>query len=252
MIIYKATNKINNKSYIGQTIKSLRSRKSQHLADSIRKNYNFHKAIQKYGIDSFSWEILCECDSKEEMDEMEFHYIIQYDTYRNGYNCTFGGEGSHGHKHSEEWIDHMKNDNPMFNEDVVNKVKNTIKNNGHHFQDRTWDDIHGEEKTKTMKENQSNLMSSKNPMFNEDVIRRMINTKRIKGSYHTKKAVEGRKTAADKLSKDYIVTTPNGDEIEVHGLNGYCKQNNLSTSCMIGVANGDRKQHKGYKCRRRV
>jgi len=91
MIIYKVTNKINGKFYIGQTMRNLKKR----IADHIRKNNDgsyFHNALKKYGIDNFEWSIIEECDSKEELDEMEFHYIKQYDTYNNGYNLTLGGE----------------------------------------------------------------------------------------------------------------------------------------------------------------
>jgi group I intron endonuclease len=98
MVIYKATNKINNKCYIGQTVKSLRTRKLSHinLCKNNRIN-NFYNAVNKYGWNNFKWEVLCECNSKEELDEMEFHYIKQYDTYKNGYNMTLGGDkGTYG------------------------------------------------------------------------------------------------------------------------------------------------------------
>jgi hypothetical protein len=40
----------------------------------------------------FSWEMLCECETKEELDEMEIHYIRQYNSLskNNGYNMTWG------------------------------------------------------------------------------------------------------------------------------------------------------------------
>ena len=94
MIIYKATNELNDKCYIGQTIKSLKHRKQRHIyrMNGGDNNY-FHNALSKYGKDNFEWEVLCECSSKEEMDEMEFHYIKQYDSFApNGYNLTMGGD----------------------------------------------------------------------------------------------------------------------------------------------------------------
>jgi len=63
MIIYKVTNEINNKIYIGQTVNSLDKRKSQHKADSNNKKKlirYFYLAINKYGFDCFQWEILTE------------------------------------------------------------------------------------------------------------------------------------------------------------------------------------------------
>jgi group I intron endonuclease len=63
MVIYKATNKINGKSYVGQTIRTLNERKQSHLNDSNNNSTcYFHNAIRKYGKASFKWEILDECD----------------------------------------------------------------------------------------------------------------------------------------------------------------------------------------------
>jgi group I intron endonuclease len=95
-IIYKATNTINGKSYIGQTITTLSKRRTDHKTRANTRRFTvsgIYPAIIKYGWDNFTWEILCNCYSKDELNEMEFHYIIQYDTYNNGYNLTFGGEG---------------------------------------------------------------------------------------------------------------------------------------------------------------
>ena len=109
-IIYKVINKVNGKVYIGQTVKSLLGRISDHLHDNKSNDYNsaFHKALRKYGKDNFEWRVLEKCVSKEEMDEMEFHYIKQYDSYNSGgYNLTWGGEGCHGRKYSAETLKKM-------------------------------------------------------------------------------------------------------------------------------------------------
>lgn len=54
MIVYKATNNINNKVYIGITTKTLEHRKSIHKKDSKTKDTYFYKAIRKYGFENFS------------------------------------------------------------------------------------------------------------------------------------------------------------------------------------------------------
>lgn len=117
MIIYKATNKKNNKSYIGQTINSLDDRKYGHILSS-KQNSDlvFHQAIRKYGEDNFDWEILEECSSIEELNEREMFYIKELDTYGKGYNMNEGGwNATHDKKTIEkmsksrkEW--HSKND----------------------------------------------------------------------------------------------------------------------------------------------
>jgi len=98
-VIYRIFNKISNKSYIGQTV-NFKKRLAYHFYNP---KYYIGRAINKYDKESFECEILCDCNSKEELDEMEFHYIKQYNTFRpNGYNLTMGGEGSSGWIPTEE------------------------------------------------------------------------------------------------------------------------------------------------------
>lgn len=88
--IYKITNKVTGKSYIGQTRYTVefRWRQHQHKKDGCY----FHNSIQKYGADNFTVETLEECDYKD-LDSREIYYIAKYDTFNNGYNTTIGGDG---------------------------------------------------------------------------------------------------------------------------------------------------------------
>ena len=104
--IYKATNKINGKSYIGKTV-NFERRKRQHLSGR-GGTCAFTKAINKYGGECFCFEVLLfiEMDDAEllnkKLSEMEVLYIKQYNTFKNGYNATLGGEGTFGYHYSEE------------------------------------------------------------------------------------------------------------------------------------------------------
>jgi group I intron endonuclease len=72
MIIYLATNKITNQKYIGQTIRSLSERQSAHeYAAKKGSKYYFHRAIKKYGIENFIWQIIDTASSFEELNEKE-------------------------------------------------------------------------------------------------------------------------------------------------------------------------------------
>lgn len=103
MIVYKAINIINDRIYIGQTVFSLETRKYKHETVG-NTGYYFHNAIRKYGKDNFKWQILCNCESKEELYKKEKYYIKKYKSNIKGcgYNMTDGGESPLGRKHTEE------------------------------------------------------------------------------------------------------------------------------------------------------
>lgn len=96
MIIYKATNKINGKVYIGQTEKTLEHRKEVHHRDSERMDTYFYRAIRKYGWENFKWEVIDDsATTREELNALEQYYIAKYQSFDNkekGYNSTSGGE----------------------------------------------------------------------------------------------------------------------------------------------------------------
>lgn len=101
-LIYKVFSP-SNKIYIGLTSESLEKRKGKHLDCAIhnRRKGKFQNAIRKYG-NSLIWEILEEVSTKQEAIEKEIYYIDKFDSFKNGYNCTLGGESNYGMKHSEK------------------------------------------------------------------------------------------------------------------------------------------------------
>ena len=87
--IYCIENKINHKKYIGLTTRSIEERFSEHCkADTI-----IGEAIRKYGVDNFICYEVDKAQSKNELSELEIHYIHHFGTLKNGYNCTIGGDG---------------------------------------------------------------------------------------------------------------------------------------------------------------
>jgi group I intron endonuclease len=114
MIIYKATNKINSKIYVGQTTKKIEERMKSHLK---KCKTIFSKAINKHGFENFIFEIIDNATNKDELDEKEIYWIKELNSLTpNGYNISSGGQGkskvcndyvkeliSLGLKNSEKW-----------------------------------------------------------------------------------------------------------------------------------------------------
>lgn len=92
--IYKIENQINHKVYIGKTSHiNPQQRWNEHKCDSRNPDRNhraLYQAMNKYGIENFTFSILEETDNPE---EREIDYIQQYNSYHFGYNETLGGDG---------------------------------------------------------------------------------------------------------------------------------------------------------------
>jgi len=108
-IIYCTTNLINGRKYIGQTTHPLEKR--------IRQHYNGKQLIsikiKSYGPENFKWDVLCKCDTRQELDEKEKYYIKNLNSLasENGYNLTEGGEGGDTSKFNpnrDAWIEKLK------------------------------------------------------------------------------------------------------------------------------------------------
>ena len=105
--IYKVTNNLNQKIYIGKSVDiqerwNTHKRESQTPQSLWDKNYRgvntaFHAALRKYGIDNFTYEVIEECDETL-LNERERYWISFYNsTDKNiGYNMTIGGDGYSG------------------------------------------------------------------------------------------------------------------------------------------------------------
>ena len=112
------TNLDNGKVYVGQTVRSLSGRWNEHVRSAkAGSNSLICSAIRKYGVDSFSIEVLEECVSIEHLNKREVYWIAHYNScHGSGYNLEEGGRGgvpglearrkmsesATGRKHSEE------------------------------------------------------------------------------------------------------------------------------------------------------
>ena len=132
--IYAIQNKINKKMYIGMTT-DFKDRIEHHLWE-LRNNKHhsvkLQRAFNKYGEDNFKYYILEEIkeSTSNELAEKERYYIKKYDTYKNGYNCSLGGESNKGYIPSPEVIKKLiirnKTTKPMLGKHLSQKSKDKI------------------------------------------------------------------------------------------------------------------------------
>lgn len=90
MIIYKITNNVNGKVYIGQTIGTAKARFHRHIQDAIsgRLKTHFANAIRKYSPESFSIEVIDIAETQEELTQKEHYWINYFNSVKDGYNET--------------------------------------------------------------------------------------------------------------------------------------------------------------------
>ena len=93
--IYKISNDINEKIYIGKTGRTVKDRFAEHIYNSTREDIThrpLYAAMNKYGTEHFFVEKIDECENDEEASEKEIYWITYYNSYQNGYNATLGGD----------------------------------------------------------------------------------------------------------------------------------------------------------------
>lgn len=177
--IYKITNKINKKSYIGLSI-DIEERWRAHINNSSNQNSKeyektLYRAFRKHGIENFLFEILEE--REDFLEEREKFWIEKYDSYKNGYNETLGGEIGN----MQKWETH--NRAVLKNQDVINirnrynnkerlmevyeDYKDVIDINGFRkvWRGETWKGLHDHvytEENKNFQKNNSAMRGSKN------------------------------------------------------------------------------------------
>jgi len=267
-IIYKVTNKVNNKIYIGQTVQSLNSRRWSHESKARlgKTRMVLPKAISKYGEDNFAWDIIEYCDSKKELNEMEFHYIKQYSSIApNGYNLTLGGEGCEGFKHSEE------SKKTMNNFKIGTKLSKKSIDKRSLLQSYDWEIITPDGETKIIRNlskfcNDNNLNAQgmyrtsrgDRKYYKKYKCRKLtINSNKI-SSESTKikisAANKGRKLTPEQLKQrvksEWEIIYPDNSKKIIVNLKKFCGKNDMCYGYMLKVANGIRTHHKGFKCRK--
>lgn len=128
--IYKITNNINNKCYIGQSIhieKRLKEHKKRAFCGDEKTNKEYNKALyrafRKYGLENFTFEILITCE-KHLLDELETYYI----NYYNSNNKKYGYNETEGYINQSKGVIGEKHPNHSLSENDVYQIREDYKN----------------------------------------------------------------------------------------------------------------------------
>lgn len=157
--VYIHINKINNKKYVGITKQKPERRWQNGYGYKYNNNTHFWNAIKKYGWDNFKHEIIESNLSFEKAKEMERYYIALYNSNQidYGYNLTMGGDGFSGMNRCEETKKKISQSlkgkytkeksywyGKHISRDIIEKQKETKKNNPYHHTDE-WKKKHSEQ-----------------------------------------------------------------------------------------------------------
>lgn len=183
-IIYKATNKINGKIYIGQTVQSLAKRKASHKYNAKSIKNHFYNAIRKYGFELFDWELLKKCYSSKNLNESEKLFIDEFNSINKGYNSTDGGNSEHCNLGASKW---WKKHNPMYDPKIARKVAENRPDRTGMKIEEIYNDI---ETVKKVKKSASERMKKNNPMHDPEVVKKVIQTRRKRGNYFGKRKIK--------------------------------------------------------------
>ena len=124
MVIYKITNQLNNKVYIGQTRRSLEQRLKEHKNDAYSgRGFYIQNAIKQYGWENFTVEVVAVTDNIDTLNELEHYYIQKYQSDVYGYNLAPGGYSNTMDSPKVK----AKHDAIMRSEDVRTRISNTLK-----------------------------------------------------------------------------------------------------------------------------
>ena len=159
--IYKIINKKNGLIYVGCTINSLEKRFNEHLYRCFKTNYKskLYNSMKKYGQDNFTIELIEECNL-DMIYETEKKYVESYDSYNNGLNSTFGGEGCLGYTHSPE---------------IKQKISENTKNGNSH-KGKTYEELYGDKADEEREKRRLSVKKGWELMSDEDKQKRIIKT----------------------------------------------------------------------------
>lgn len=168
MTIYKATNKINGKIYIGQTLQRLSDRIRNHKKASRTKNTYFCSALKKYGIDGFIWEEIDKANSLDELDFLEILWINLYISNSKEYGYNLRSGGTKGNRLNGDTISKIKEKFASGESIIWAKGKKFSEEHRQKISQGNKGKVFSKETKEKMSKNHADFKGEKNPRFGQN------------------------------------------------------------------------------------
>jgi group I intron endonuclease len=236
MIIYKTTNLINEKIYVGQD--------SKNNPDYLGSGIYLKRAIKKYGKENFKKEIIEHCKTKNELNKREIYWIKKLNAIKKGYNISVGGEGGNlffGKKHSKE----AKLKISEFNKGkkLSNEIKDKIRQShiGMHHTDET------KRKLKLLQLGRVPNAETKRKMTLAHIGMRHTDETKKKMSL-SRKGIKLNQSTKDKLKTIYKLLSPNGEiYLAKEGVVEFRKKHKMGKQKWAKFISGEISNYNGWK-----
>lgn len=247
--IYKITNTINSKVYIGATIQNPPEDRWYRHTNIKQRNQQksklLYRAFDKYGIDKFKFEVIYQSlDHEHCLKEMEPYFIKLYESYwktGKGYNLTLGGEGVWGLKHTIESKQKMSNSQKkrFENPSEIQKIR-----------DKHIGTKHTQEHKDKIKQSVCKYYSIHSGPWRgktlTDKHKKNLSKARL-GKTPTKETVD---KIRDKNSSVWEVTFPDNHKEQIKNLRQFCREHNLTTEILWRTSKGTLKHHKKFSAKK--
>ena len=200
----------------------------EHRRKSKKPVTDFYKAINEDGWENFEWVIIEDNIPLFIITVLEEYYVELYNTFKDGYNMTPGGESRHyaTEETRQKMSDAKKGmylgeENPMYGKKHSSESRQRISDTRKGKCTGKDNPNYGGHKDKILKKMSEAKRGNKNPMYR----------------------ISGERAPASKV---FEFINPDGNEVVVRGMSDFCRRNNLSAGCMYQLIKGKIKTHRGY------
>jgi len=239
--IYCITNLLDQKKYIGVTKQEPASKRwAQHKSPKgpHQQEKPLHRAIIKHGEDNFKFEVICQTKDVKVAVQLEIDFIEKYKTLLNegwGYNLTKGGDGTWGYKFSDIQRKHLseaakKRSTPEYRKRVSEQQKGKKKSIESNLK-----------RSNTLKGRAVRGSGWSMPEEHKQAI--------SKSMMDHKKSDEFKEKTRKRMSKSWLLTSPEGKQHTITNLRAFCREHNLSAENLWKVSKGIISQSQGWHCR---